>query len=71
MQCLMGTGNFFGCGKDEHKVIDCPTIATRGKQGKQVPPSFTVDDAPRKRITSMNSGLGDQSWMMMIMLVKL
>ena len=44
----MGTGNCFGCGKDDHKVRDCPTNVTRGKEGKQVPPSVPGDDAPKK-----------------------
>lgn len=25
-KCLVGTGNFVGCGKDIHKVRDCPNI---------------------------------------------
>lgn len=28
--CLTGTGVFYGCGKDGHKVRDYPTIAARG-----------------------------------------
>ena len=64
----MGTGNCFGCGKDDHKVRDCPTIVARGKEGKQVPPRVLGNDAPR-RIICMHSGLGDKSWMMKMMLV--
>ena len=45
----MGTGSFFGCGKDGHKVRDCPMIASRGREGKQVAPSVTKDDASIKR----------------------
>ena len=30
-KCLVGIDNFFCCGKDGHKVKDCPTIADRGK----------------------------------------
>ncbi|TMX01870.1 hypothetical protein EJD97_023344 [Solanum chilense] len=37
-KCLVGIGNFFGCGKDGRKVRDCPTIAARGREAKQVPP---------------------------------
>ena len=44
----MGTGNFFGCGNDGHKVRNCPTIAAREKQGKQVTSSVTGNDAPKK-----------------------
>ncbi|XP_015072516.1 uncharacterized protein LOC107016614 [Solanum pennellii] len=47
-KCLVGNGNCFGCGKDGHKVRDCPTIAARGKEGKKVPPSVLDDDVPRK-----------------------
>ncbi|XP_015060549.1 uncharacterized protein LOC107006535 [Solanum pennellii] len=36
--CLTGTGVFYGCGKDGHKVRDYPTIAARGRKAKQVPP---------------------------------
>ena len=40
--------NCFGCGKDVHMLRDCPTIADRGKKGKQVPPSVPGDDVPMK-----------------------
>ena len=36
--------SFFGCGKYEHKVRDCPT-----KDGKQVAFNVPKDDAPKKR----------------------
>ena len=29
-KCLDGTGGFYGCGKDDHKVKDCPSISPRG-----------------------------------------
>lgn len=44
-KCLASTGFCFGYGKDGHRVKDCPTIAARGKEGKQVPPSALVDVA--------------------------
>ena len=28
-KCLSSTGGFFCCGKDGHKVRDCPTIEAR------------------------------------------
>lgn len=31
MECLSCTGNFIGCGKDEHNVRDFPTIASIGR----------------------------------------
>ncbi|XP_069143313.1 uncharacterized protein [Solanum lycopersicum] len=48
-ECLLGTGSFFGCGKEGHKGRDCPMIASRGREGKQVAPSVPKDDAPTKR----------------------
>ena len=47
-ECLLGTGSFFGCGKEGHKVRDSPMIASRGREGKQVSPSVPKDDAPTK-----------------------
>ncbi|XP_069146986.1 uncharacterized protein [Solanum lycopersicum] len=47
-KCLVGDGNCFGCGKDGHKVRDCPTIAARGKEGKKVHPSVPDDDVSRR-----------------------
>ena len=46
---LLGTGISFGCGKEGHKVRNCPTIACRGREGKKVAPCFPKDDAPTKR----------------------
>ena len=48
-ECLLGTGSFFGCGKDGHKVRDCPMIASRGREGKQVSHSIAKHDASTKR----------------------
>ena len=48
-ECLLGTGSFYGCGKEGNKVRDCPNIASRGKEGKQVAPSVPNDDTPTKR----------------------
>ena len=31
-ECLVNTNSFFGCGKDGHKVRDCPGIASRGRR---------------------------------------
>ena len=38
-KCLVGTTWCFGCGNDDHKVRDCPTIAARGREAKQVAPN--------------------------------
>lgn len=32
--CLRGTNTFFGCRKMGHKIVECPNIATKGKEGK-------------------------------------
>ena len=45
----MGTGSYFGCGKDGHKVRDCTMIASRGREGKQVTPSVQKDEVSTKR----------------------
>ena len=43
-----GTGGCFGCGKDDHKVGDCPTIMARGRYAKQVPPNDLDGGAPKR-----------------------
>ena len=49
VKCLAGTSGLFGCGKDDHKVRDCPTIDPRGREGKKVAPNVPKDDAQNKR----------------------
>ena len=44
MECLLGTGSYFGSSKDKHRVRDCPT-----RYGKQVAPNVRKDGAPKKR----------------------
>ena len=48
-KCLKGTGSFFGCGKEGHKVRYCSTSASRGREGKQVAPNVLKNDAPNKK----------------------
>ena len=48
-ECLTGTGSFFGCVKEGHKVRYCPTIASRGKEGKKVAPNVPKDDVQATR----------------------
>ncbi|XP_015087059.1 uncharacterized protein LOC107030204 [Solanum pennellii] len=38
-KCLDGTSGCFSSVKDNHKVRDCPSIAARGREAKQVPPN--------------------------------
>ena len=42
------TGGCFCCGKDGHKVKDCPTIASRGREVKNVPPYVPEGYVPMK-----------------------
>ncbi|TMX04500.1 hypothetical protein EJD97_008041 [Solanum chilense] len=42
--CILGTGICFCCGKYGHKVRDCPA-----RDGKQIDPNISKDDAPKKR----------------------
>ena len=44
-----GYRSFFGCGNKVNKVRYCPTIASGGREGKQVAPDVPKDDAPKKR----------------------
>ena len=47
-KCLSGNSGCYCCGKDDHKVMDRPTIAARGREGKQVARNLPKDDAPNK-----------------------
>ena len=47
-KCLTGISGFFGCGKDDHKVRDCPIISSRGRQAKKVHSSFSDGGVPSK-----------------------
>ena len=33
---------FYGCWKDDHKVRDCPIIAAKGRQSKNVARLYTI-----------------------------
>ena len=48
-ECIFGSGSCYGCVKEGHKVRYCPTIASGGREGKQVAPDVPKDDAPNKR----------------------
>ena len=48
-ECLLDTGSCFSCGKDWHKMRDCPMISSRGREGKQVAPCVLKDDALTNR----------------------
>ena len=65
----MGTDSCFRCVKDGHKVRDCPMIASRGREGKQVAPSVLNDDALTKRHLYTLHSRGKSRMRVMIMLV--
>ncbi|TMW91575.1 hypothetical protein EJD97_014155 [Solanum chilense] len=49
-KCLAGTSGCFGCGKNDHKVRYCPTIATRGRDVRQAPYNgLTVGEQNKNR----------------------
>ena len=45
---LAGTGGCFVCSKDCHKVRDCPTIASRGRESDQDPRSALEGCSPKR-----------------------
>ena len=47
-KCLVGTNESFGYGKNDHKVRYCPTIESRGREAKQVPPNSPDVGAPKR-----------------------
>ena len=55
-KCLVGTDNYFGCGKSGHMLRDCPMTNTQGKERNQAQESGPNFDAPKK-ITSMLANL--------------
>ncbi|XP_049406256.1 uncharacterized protein LOC125869899 [Solanum stenotomum] len=45
-KCLAGTNGCYGCGKNDHKVKDCPTLTARGREAKQASKDGTVPIPP-------------------------
>ncbi|KAH0722387.1 hypothetical protein KY290_005067 [Solanum tuberosum] len=41
-KCLADREGCYGCGKSGHKMRDCPMLTTKGRKGKQAPPSGSV-----------------------------
>ncbi|WMV13447.1 hypothetical protein MTR67_006832 [Solanum verrucosum] len=35
-KCLAGTKDCYGCGRNDHKIRDCPVLATRGKERNKI-----------------------------------
>ena len=67
-ECLIGTDNFFGCGKNGHKVRDFPTIASEEYRIRKFLQVFRVMMLQR-RIASMHSELEEKSRMRMMIMV--
>ncbi|WMV30381.1 hypothetical protein MTR67_023766 [Solanum verrucosum] len=45
---LVDTDGCFGCGKIGHKIRDCPSLTAKGREGRQVPPSFFGSSAKKQ-----------------------
>lgn len=72
-KCVAGTEGCFTCGKDGHKVRYCPTIASRVREAKQVPPSAAEGDAPKSNhfyvLQAKGANSGDDASMLYIYLL--
>ncbi|WMV49832.1 hypothetical protein MTR67_043217 [Solanum verrucosum] len=47
-KCLADREGCYSCGKSGHKMRDCPMLMTKGREGKQVPPSGLVTRSPNQ-----------------------
>ena len=47
---LVGTGNCFRCGKEGHKIRDCPNIKGQDKSGGKAQASGSNVDFPKKNL---------------------
>ena len=42
------SSGWYGCGKADHKVRDCPTLVTKGRETKETPSEGTVTIPPSR-----------------------
>ena len=49
-KCLIGTGNFYHCGKSGDMKKDFPMIKTEGGENAQAQPSAPNPNAPKKNL---------------------
>ncbi|XP_049368646.1 uncharacterized protein LOC125833527 [Solanum verrucosum] len=55
-KCLAGTNGCYGCGKNDHKVRDCPNIVAKGRNARQAPYSGpSVDGQARNRFYALQA----------------
>uniref|UniRef100_M1DTJ2 Polyprotein n=1 Tax=Solanum tuberosum TaxID=4113 RepID=M1DTJ2_SOLTU len=59
-QCLVGTGNCYGCGKSGHMRRDCPMLKAQGKENAQAQASGPNPDALKKNRFYALQSQGDQ-----------
>ncbi|XP_015087003.1 uncharacterized protein LOC107030124 [Solanum pennellii] len=59
-KCLVGTGNFYGCGKSGHMKRDGPMMKTQGRESSQAQASAPNLDAPKKNRFYALQSLSDQ-----------
>ncbi|XP_049367976.1 uncharacterized protein LOC125832828 [Solanum verrucosum] len=59
-KCLVGTNGCYCCGKRGHMMRNCPMLKNQVREGKQVPPSISNSDAPKKNHFYALQSRGDQ-----------
>ncbi|KAK4706933.1 hypothetical protein R3W88_033517 [Solanum pinnatisectum] len=47
-KCLAGSSGCYACGKNNHQVINCPTLTAKGRETKQASLDGPNPNAPRK-----------------------
>ncbi|XP_049406161.1 uncharacterized protein LOC125869764 [Solanum stenotomum] len=58
-KCLSGTSGCYGCGKNDHKVRDCPNIVAKGRNNRKAHYSdLSVDGKARNRFYALQVNKG-------------
>ena len=68
-ECLKGTRSSFRCVKEGHKVKDCPTNASIGREDKSLLLIFKKGMSQMQRLVCMHSGKEDQIRMRIMMII--